>query len=42
MNASVDAFRWAAALLGIGLLAALLLIARADMKHHDIPAPGEM
>ncbi|HEX6796341.1 MAG TPA: MFS transporter [Ktedonobacterales bacterium] len=42
ISATVDAFRWAAVLLGIGLLAALLLVKRADMKHQDVPAAGEM
>lgn len=42
INATVDALRWAAALLAVGLLAALVLVKRADLRHTDAPAVGEM
>jgi EmrB/QacA subfamily drug resistance transporter len=34
INATADAFRWAAALLAVGLLAALLLVRRSDMLQR--------
>ncbi|HEV2461643.1 MAG TPA: MFS transporter [Ktedonobacterales bacterium] len=42
IGATVDAFRWAAALLALGLLAALLLVKRADMRRQDAPSGAEM
>jgi Na+/melibiose symporter-like transporter len=39
--ATTDVFRWAAALLAIGLLAAVVLVKRADMHHQDAPLVHE-
>ena len=41
IDATVDAFRWAAALLAVGLLAALVLVKRADMRHQEAPSGVE-
>ncbi|MGZ3680947.1 MAG: MFS transporter, partial [Ktedonobacterales bacterium] len=42
IEATVDAFRWAAALLAVGTVAALLLVKRSDLRHSDGPPAGEM
>jgi EmrB/QacA subfamily drug resistance transporter len=42
IGATVDAFRWAGALLALGLLAALVLVKRADMRHQGAPSGAEM
>ncbi|HEX8034261.1 MAG TPA: hypothetical protein VF510_10455, partial [Ktedonobacterales bacterium] len=42
ISATIDAFRWAAALLAVGMLAALLLVKRSDLRHTEAPSAGEM